>query len=137
MSGKLSKCSKSSSWVLYKWASNLINGRKLSLPPVFVSLSNRINTRLIKVVQTKVLDVIQPIFFKCYIKISSSVTCQCWKMWTRTIRGLLSWLLQPCWVRIYFNATKSRQWAEIVFSWLKYHLKFHMIDSFNDLNKCV
>jgi len=85
---------------------------------VFLSLSNQINTRLIKVVQTMVLDAIQLIFSKCFIKISSSVTRRCWKMWTRTICGLLSWLHYPCRVRLYFDAAKSRPWAEIVFSWL-------------------
>ncbi len=117
MLGKLSKCSKSSSWVLYKWASNLINGRKtLFASSVFVSLSNRINTRLIKVAETIVLDAIQQNFFKCFIKISSSGTRQCWKVWTRTICGLLSWLLRPCRVRLYFNADNELKLCSVNWS---------------------
>lgn len=94
---------------------------------VFMSLSNRTNARLIKVVQlqTMVLDAIQLIFSKCFVKISSSVTRQCWKMWTtRTFCGLLSWLLYPCRVKLYFNAANEQKsfsvnWSRIWnFTWL-------------------
>ncbi len=98
--------------------------KKTLFASVFVSLSNRINTRIIKVVETIVLDAIQQ-NFKCFIKISSSVTRPCWKVWTRTICGLLSWLLRPCRDRLYFNADDELKLC---------HLKFHKIGSFKDLN---